>query len=102
MKKAAQAQQNRPLQGQSPYILNAGLQYDNSENGWFGSIAVNRFGRRIAYVGVDPKFGDTRQDIYEDPRTVLDIQAGKNIGKFNIKLTIGDSVPPRFILLPRC
>ena len=86
----SQALQNRPLQGQSPYILNVGLQYDNSENGWFGSIAMNRFGRRIAYVGVDPKFGATRQNIYEDPRTVVDIQAGKNIGKLNIKLTIGD------------
>lgn len=86
----SQALQNRPLQGQSPYIMNVGLQYDNSENGWFGSVAMNRFGRRIAYVGVDPKFGATRQDIYEDPRTVLDIQAGKNIGKLNIKLTVGD------------
>jgi TonB dependent receptor/CarboxypepD_reg-like domain/TonB-dependent Receptor Plug Domain len=86
----AKAKQNRPLQGQSPYIFNAGIQYDNRNSGWFGSFAANRFGRRIAYVGVDEKFGATRQDIYEAPRTVLDLQVGKNIKRFNVKLTLGD------------
>ena len=86
----SQAKQDRQLQGQSPYIVNAGIQYDNSENGWSASAVVNRVGRRIAYVGVDPKFGDTRQDIYEAPRTVLDLQVGKTYRNMNFKLTIGD------------
>ena len=81
---------DRPLQGQSPYVVNAGIQYESVENGWFGSVIVNRVGRRIAFVGVDPKFGDTRQDIFEAPRTVLDMQVGKNIGQFNLKFTLGD------------
>jgi TonB dependent receptor/CarboxypepD_reg-like domain/TonB-dependent Receptor Plug Domain len=85
-----QAQLNRPLQGQSPYIINAGLQYDNSENGWSGSLVMNQVGRRIAYVGVDAKYGATRQDIYENPRSVVDFQIGKNFKKFNLKLTMGD------------
>lgn len=84
------AAQNRPLQGQSPYVLNAGIQYDSQENGWFASAVVNRIGRRIAFVGVDPTFGDTRQDIYEAPRTVVDFQIGRNIKQFSIKLTVGD------------
>ncbi len=84
------AKQDRPLQGQSPYILNAGLQYESSENGWFGSAVFNQTGRRVAYAGVDPKNGDTRQDIYEAPRGVLDVQLGKNIKNMNFKLTIGD------------
>jgi TonB-dependent receptor len=84
------SRQNRPLQGQSPYVLNAGLQYENQDNGWFASVVFNRIGRRLAYAGVDPKFGDTRQDIYEAPRSVLDFQVGKNIGRFNLKLTLGD------------
>ncbi len=84
------AKTDRPLQGQSPYVLNLGLQYDNKEIGWFGSVVFNQVGRRIAYVGVDPKYGDTRQDIYEAPRGVVDIQVGKNIGKFNLKFTLGD------------
>ena len=85
-----QAKADRPLQGQSPYVINAGLQYENADNGWFGSAVLNEVGRRIAFVGVDPKFGDTRQDIFEAPRTVLDVQIGKNIGNFNLKLTVGD------------
>jgi TonB-dependent receptor len=84
------AKQDRPLQGQSPYIFNAGLQYESSENGWFGSAVFNQIGRRVAYAGVDPKNGDTRQDIYEAPRGVLDIQIGKNIKNMNFKLTVGD------------
>jgi hypothetical protein len=84
------AKQDRPLQGQSPYIINAGLQYESPENGWFGSAVVNRTGRRVAYAGVDPKFGATRQDIYEAPRTVLDFQVGKNVKNMNFKLTFGD------------
>lgn len=85
----SQAKADRPLQGQSPYIINAGLQYENA-SGWTGSVVVNRAGRRIAYVGVDPKFGETRQDIYENPRTVIDLQVGKTLGKFNLKFTLGD------------
>ncbi len=84
------AKQDRPLQGQSPFIINAGLQYDNAENGWSASAVVNRVGRRIAYAGVDPKFSLTRQDIYEAPRTVLDMQVGKTYKNMNFKLTIGD------------
>ncbi|MEI6408472.1 MAG: TonB-dependent receptor [Bacteroidota bacterium] len=84
------AKQNRPLQGQSPYVLNAGIQYENSDNGWFSSIVFNRIGRRIAFVGVDAKYGATRQDVYEAPRSVVDFQFGKNIKRFNLKLTLGD------------
>lgn len=86
----SQAKSSRQLQGQSPYVFNVGLQYEHAKNGWFGSIMMNRIGRRIAFVGVDPKFGNTRQDIYEHPRTVLDLQVGKSTGKWNIKFTCGD------------
>ena len=71
-------------------MLNVGLQYENLESGWFGSAIVNRIGRRLAFAGVDPQYGDTRQDIYEEPRTVLDFQVGKKIGRFNLKFTMGD------------
>jgi len=86
----SQAKNDRPLQGQSPYIINGRLQYENPDNGWSASISYNLVGRRIAYVGVDPKYGDTRQDIYEDPRSVLDVQIGKTFGKLNVKLILGD------------
>ena len=89
-KEGSLAKNDRPLQGQSPYILNGRLQYENADNGWSANVSVNRVGRRIAFVGVDPNFGNTRQDIYESPRTVVDIQVGKTIGALNIKLTFGD------------
>jgi outer membrane receptor protein involved in Fe transport len=81
---------DRPLQGQSPYIVNMGIQYEDQESGWFGSAVMNRTGRRVAYVGADKKFFINRQDIYEAPRAVVDVQFGKNFKNFNIKLTLGD------------
>ncbi len=86
----SRATPNRTLQGQSPFILNFGLQYESADNGWFGSIVANRIGRRIAFVGADKQFGPFRRDIYEAPRNVVDVQFGKNIKKLNIKLTLGD------------
>ncbi len=86
----SQARDHRPLQGQSPFIINARLQYDQPETGWSANIAINRVGRRIAYVGVDPKYGDTRQDIYEAPRTVMDLQVSKSFNHLNVKITLGD------------
>ncbi len=86
----SQSAKDRALQGQSPYVINCGLQYESEENGWAFSLIGNRIGRRIAFVGVDPKYGETKMDIYEDSRTVVDFQAGKTLGKFNVKLTVGD------------
>jgi hypothetical protein len=89
-KEGSQAKADRPLQGQSPYLINARLQYENRDNGWSWNVSLNTVGRRIAFVGVDPTYGDTRQDIYEAPRTVLDMQVGKTFNNINIKLTVGD------------
>lgn len=97
-KEGSQAKDDRPLQGQSPYIINARLQYENPETKWSANISLNRVGRRIAFVGVDPSFGDTRQDIYEAPRTVVDAQVGKTFGNLNVKLTIGDLLHNDIIL----
>jgi len=40
-----------PLQGQSPYVFNAGLQYINSELGWSSAMNINRIGDRVAIQG---------------------------------------------------
>jgi len=96
-KEGSQAKQDRPLQGQSPFIINARLQYENPDNGWSWNVSLNTIGRRIAFVGVDPAFGDTRQDIYEAPRTVIDMQVGKTFNNINIKLTLGDLLHNDFV-----
>lgn len=76
----------RPLQGQSPYIINAGLQYLDSDKGWGVSISYNLIGRRIVIVG-----GDAIPSIWENPRHVLDIQLSKTIKqKIELKFNIRD------------
>ena len=76
----------RPLQGQSPYILNGGLQYlDNTKN-WGVSLSYNLIGRRIVIVG-----GTTEPSIWENPRHVLDLQLSKTFKqKLELKLNVRD------------
>ncbi|WP_026751186.1 carboxypeptidase regulatory-like domain-containing protein [Sediminibacterium sp. C3] len=82
--------QNRPLFGQSPYLINAGFQYTNTEKGFNASILYNRQGPRLSLVG-DPD-GAGFYDIYEKSRNLLDVQVSKkvlnNAGEF--KLTVSD------------
>ncbi len=78
----------RPMQGQSPYLINGGLVYQNDSIGFGASVLVNRIGRRIAFVGTNGY-----QDIYENPRTVLDFQLVKTVFKNKqgeIKLNASD------------
>ncbi|MBC7848395.1 MAG: TonB-dependent receptor [Chitinophagaceae bacterium] len=76
----------RPLQGQSPYLVNAGFQYDGSKGTNF-SLLYNRIGERLALVG-NNDFGD----IYEQPRDLVDVQFSQKILKTRgeIRLTVGD------------
>ncbi len=76
----------RPLQGQSPYLINAGIQYDG-EKGTSFSLLYNRIGQRLSLVGNDD-FGD----IYEKPRDLVDFQLSRKImhKKGEVRLTISD------------
>jgi len=78
----------RPLQGQSPYLINAGLQYNSKiENSTGVSLLFNRIGKRIWAVGnvQDP-------DVYERSRNVLDLQLSQKFAKSRaeVKLNYGD------------
>jgi outer membrane receptor for ferrienterochelin and colicin len=76
----------RPLQGQSPYLINTGLQYNDIDKGFGMSFMVNRVGRRIAFVG-----NAAVPDIYENPRTIMDFQVSKKLfKKLDVKITLGD------------
>ena len=78
---------DRPVQGQSPYLINGGLQYSSKSSGWNGNILYNRVGNRLALVG-----NSEIPDIYENPRDVIDIQISKKVlaKKGEIKLTFSD------------
>ncbi len=75
----------RPMQGQSPYVFNAGLQYLNKDNGWAISANANRVGNRIAISG-----NDNNPSIWEKARTFVDMQISKSFkdNKFEIKLNV--------------
>jgi TonB-dependent receptor len=83
------ASESRPLQGQSPFVFNAGLIYANKEKGYSLSAAVNRVGTRIAIVG-----NVNEPDIWENGRTVLDLQASKSFlkQKLEAKLFLRDGL----------
>jgi len=76
----------RPLQGQSPYLINAGIQYDGIK-GTNLALLYNRIGERLALVGNDD-FGD----IYEISRNLVDFQVSQKVlkNKCEVRLTVGD------------
>ena len=78
---------NRPLQGQSPYLANLGLQYNSKQGGWSGSALYNRIGQRLSLVG-NLDFAD----IYERPRNQVDFQLAKKVmnNRGEVKLTWAD------------
>jgi outer membrane receptor protein involved in Fe transport len=65
-----------PMQGQSPYVFNAGLQYMNKELGWSFSANMNKIGNRIAIHGNQTQ-GDDTPAYWEKSRTILDFQLAK-------------------------
>jgi outer membrane receptor protein involved in Fe transport len=70
---------NRPLQGQSPYIINAGLNYTDAQNGLQLNFNYNVIGKRIFAVGNN--FGSPYPDWYELPRNVIDFSFSKQLTK---------------------
>ncbi|HQV75287.1 MAG: carboxypeptidase-like regulatory domain-containing protein [Flavobacteriales bacterium] len=87
--------QKRPLMGQSPYIVNAGLYYQDTEHKLQYNIMYNVIGPRLFAVGT---YGTP--DIYEMPRNVVDVTLTKGIGKrFEVKLSAQDILNQRTRLI---
>jgi len=86
----------RPLQGQSPYLINTGIQYNSPKSGWQASMLYNRTGRRISIVGFGQYNGNRYEanypDIYEAPRDLFDFQVSKQVikNKGDLKLSISN------------
>ena len=74
---------DRALQGQSPYVVNAQLGYDDSRrSGVTAVVLYNVFGRRIRGVG---RYGTP--DIFEEPYHQLDFVYGQKLGEhWEVKL----------------
>ena len=77
---------NRPLQGQSPYIINSGLFYTTPKKDLTATISYNVIGQRIYVVG-----NVQEPSVWENGRNVIDIQVSKKIGdKIELKLNLKD------------
>lgn len=73
----------RNLQGQSPYMVNAGLYYQSKKGGWSGSVLYNIYGARIVVVG-----NSNYPDVVETPRSSLDLSITKAITK-KLSINVG-------------
>ena len=84
---SAGTQLNRPMQGQSPYLINASLQYDVEKLGINTTLLFNRIGRRILYVG-----NNDYPPVWENPRSLFDLQIAKKVmkNKGEVKLNVSD------------
>jgi outer membrane receptor protein involved in Fe transport len=78
----------RPLQGQSPYIINAGLYYQTQDKKWSFSAAYNRVGQRIYIVG-----NVQEPSVWENGRNLLDFQVVRNFNdKLELRLNVKDAL----------
>ncbi len=68
--------QKRPMQGQSPYIVNLGYYYEDHEKGLQANIQYNVLGKRIVFVG-----NQAFPTWWEIPRHQVDLNIAKTIGK---------------------
>jgi outer membrane receptor protein involved in Fe transport len=76
----------RALQGQSPYVVNASIGYDNPDNGAYLTLLYNVYGRRIVEAGA---FG--QPDTYDLPVHTVDIVASVNLPEgFRAGLKVGN------------
>ncbi|HRN36403.1 MAG TPA: TonB-dependent receptor, partial [Flavobacteriales bacterium] len=92
--RAVGQEQNRPMMGQSPYVLNAGLFYADTAAKFQMNVVFNTFGKRLYAVG-----STGTPDIYEMPSQGLDITLGKDFGKhFALKAGLQNLLDPLFLL----
>ena len=69
----------RPLQGQSPYIVNASLQYNDPETNLGISVLYNVIGTRLFFVG-----GSNEEPVWEKAHSILDLKLSKTFAKNGI------------------
>jgi len=90
-----QAYSERPMQGQSPYIVNVGFYYSDHEKSLQVSLLYNVIGKRIFMIGYDDY-----PEIYEMPRNLLNFTISKSLtGKLELKAGIRDILNQEALLL---
>lgn len=93
--KAQGQSENRPMMGQSPYIINSGIYYQNDSIGLQVNLLYNVIGERVVIVG---SYGIP--DVYEMPRNTLDLTISKCLWKFlEVKFGIQDILNQPYLLM---
>lgn len=87
LSKDSSTELSRPLQGQSPYIVNGSLGYSDEKTGLSSTLSVNRIGERLVLGG-----SRLLPDVYDRERTVIDFQIAKTFydSKVELKFNIRD------------
>jgi len=89
-------EENRQLQGQSPYLVNTGIYYNDINRGLQFNVLYNVVGKRIFMVGDK----EVQPTVYEMPRHVIDLNIIKSIGqRMEVKLGIQDLLNQQFRLI---
>ena len=84
--------ETRPLAGQSPYLINAGLEYKVKKSGVITNLTFNVFGDRLAVYS-----NDGRPDIYEKARPELNWNFKKELSKkLSMTLRIKNILNPSY------
>lgn len=84
---------DRAMQGQSPYLVNTGLFYNNPRLGVDVAVLYNRIGRRIISVGRSEGMDRSVRvpDSYEMPRDAIDLSLSKRFGQhWELRLAVRD------------
>ncbi|MBZ5857668.1 TonB-dependent receptor [Flavihumibacter profundi] len=85
---------NSPLQGQSPYLVNGGLNYMTSDGGFSVNLLYNRIGPRLRFRAIS----GASLNIFEKPRDLVDLQISKKLlrNKLEAKITFSDILAQPF------
>lgn len=87
------ATSGRPLQGQSPYLINVGASTFIPYVKLNTTLSYNIYGRRLYIVG-----NVNEPDYWENSRGVLDWQLSRSFKKWEFKLSVRDILAKDFIL----
>lgn len=86
--------QKRIMMGQSPFVINTGLFYQDPDKKLQWNLQYNIVGRRLFLAGTEGT-----PDVYELPRHVIDLSAIKGLGKhLEIKAGIQDLLNQPYVL----
>lgn len=87
---------DRAMQGQSPFVANASVYYNNDDNGLQVSVQYNVFGKRIYAVGDK----DANATQYEMPRNQIDFTLSKQLSQhFDLKFGVQDILNQKYRLI---